>query len=495
MDTLERAEVTQQTAPQRAGVAQRAAPQRVTVAAQPVAPDDGPARRRTATLGRCLLVADVATVTLGLLATSLARPSGALATGHVALALFALPVWCLALAPARTADRRAAHECRKIVQAAFVTVAVLLGVAVAVDYQHLSRAWVATMAVVVPALVVIGRLLARRWLASRPDHGRRVIVVGTDPEAIALVHAAQRRPELGLTPVGFIGPDDLGSRGGCGWLGDLDQFTTALHHTGADGAVISLASVPPDVVNGLVRMLSDAGRSCSLAPGLRDIDARRCRPIDVEGRTVIDVLGTHHGGWRGALKRLFDVSVAAVALLLSLPLTLAVAVAIKATSPGPVIFAQERVGRDGRRFRIYKFRTMVADAEARKASLAGQNDADGPMFKITRDPRVTRVGAILRKLSIDEIPQFLNVLRGHMSIVGPRPALASEVAQWTDDVHGRLRVLPGITGMWQVSGRSNTSFDEYKRLDLYYVDNWTLAQDLRIVARTIPAVLAKRGAC
>jgi lipopolysaccharide/colanic/teichoic acid biosynthesis glycosyltransferase len=172
-----------------------------------------------------------------------------------------------------------------------------------------------------------------------------------------------------------------------------------------------------------------------------------------------------------------------------------VAVAIKATSPGPVIFAQERVGRDGRRFRIYKFRTMVADAEARKASLAGQNDADGPMFKITRDPRVTRVGAILRKLSIDEIPQFLNVLRGHMSIVGPRPALASEVAQWTDDVHGRLRVLPGITGMWQVSGRSNTSFDEYKRLDLYYVDNWTLAQDLRIVARTIPAVLAKRGAC
>ena len=127
---------------------------------------------------------------------------------------------------------------------------------------------------------------------------------------------------------------------------------------------------------------------------------------------------------------------------------------------------------------------MVADAEARKAELAAHNEADGPMFKMTNDPRITKVGAILRKLSIDEIPQFVNVLKGEMSVVGPRPALASEVEQWTDDVHDRLRVLPGITGMWQVSGRSNTTFDEYKRLDLYYVDNWSLAHDLRIVLRT-----------
>ena len=137
---------------------------------------------------------------------------------------------------------------------------------------------------------------------------------------------------------------------------------------------------------------------------------------------------------------------------------------------------------------------MVADAEARKAELAAYNEADGPMFKMARDPRITKVGAILRKLSIDEIPQFVNVLRGEMSVVGPRPALASEVEQWSDDVHDRLRVLPGITGMWQVSGRSNTTFDEYKRLDLYYVDNWSLAHDLRIVLRTFSAVLAQRGA-
>ena len=137
---------------------------------------------------------------------------------------------------------------------------------------------------------------------------------------------------------------------------------------------------------------------------------------------------------------------------------------------------------------------MVADADAIKHELTEHNEADGPMFKMANDPRVTKAGAWLRKLSIDEIPQFWNVLRGEMSVVGPRPALPTEVEQWTDDVHERLRVLPGITGMWQVSGRSETTFDEYKRLDLYYVDNWSLAHDARIVLRTFSAVMARRGA-
>ena len=136
---------------------------------------------------------------------------------------------------------------------------------------------------------------------------------------------------------------------------------------------------------------------------------------------------------------------------------------------------------------------MVNDAE-RRVELEDANEADGPLFKMTRDPRVTKVGSLLRKLSIDEIPQFVNVLRGDMSVVGPRPALPTEVGQWTEDVHDRLRVLPGITGMWQVTGRSDTTFDEYKRLDLYYVDNWSLAHDARIVCKTFSAVLARRGA-
>jgi exopolysaccharide biosynthesis polyprenyl glycosylphosphotransferase len=220
----------------------------------------------------------------------------------------------------------------------------------------------------------------------------------------------------------------------------------------------------------------------------------RFRAQDLGGRTLIYVEQTQRGGWRGVAKRGFDLTMAVVALVLSAPITIAAAIAIKATSPGPIIFAQERVGRDGQPFRIYKFRTMFADADARKAELAELNEADGPMFKIANDPRITKVGRLLRKLSIDEIPQFVNVLRGQMSVVGPRPALASEVEQWTDDLHDRLRVLPGITGMWQVSGRSDTTFDEYKRLDLYYVDNWSLAHDLRIILRTFAVVLAQRGA-
>ena len=171
------------------------------------------------------------------------------------------------------------------------------------------------------------------------------------------------------------------------------------------------------------------------------------------------------------------------------------AIAVKWGSPGPVIFAQERVGRDGVPFRVFKLRTMVDGADDQKAELAEHNEADGPLFKMANDPRVTGVGAILRKYSIDELPQFINVLRGEMSVVGPRPALASEVEQWDDEVRDRLRVLPGITGMWQVSGRSDTTFEEYKRLDLYYVDNWSLGHDMKIVLRTFAAVFAARGAC
>ncbi len=203
---------------------------------------------------------------------------------------------------------------------------------------------------------------------------------------------------------------------------------------------------------------------------------------------------TRRGGWHAVAKRVFDVVVSVVALLLAAPVLIVAAIAIKRGSVGPVIFAQERVGRDGEIFRILKLRTMANDAETRQAELLERNEADGALFKLSDDPRITRVGAFLRKLSIDEIPQFVNVLRGEMSVVGPRPALAAEVERWTEDVHERLRVLPGITGMWQVSGRSDTTFDEYKRLDLYYVDNWSLLHDIRIVLRTFSAVVLQRGA-
>jgi exopolysaccharide biosynthesis polyprenyl glycosylphosphotransferase len=202
----------------------------------------------------------------------------------------------------------------------------------------------------------------------------------------------------------------------------------------------------------------------------------------------------HRGGWRARAKRSFDVVGAIVALVLASPLLLLTAIAIKLDSRGPVLFRQQRVGKDGEPFDLLKFRSMVVGAEDRLHELQELNEASGPLFKMAEDPRVTRVGRVLRRLSIDEIPQFWTVLRGKMSIVGPRPALPTEVHAWSPALHQRLRVKPGSTGMWQVSGRSDATFDDYVRLDLYYVDNWSLITDLVIMAKTIPTVLSRKGA-
>jgi lipopolysaccharide/colanic/teichoic acid biosynthesis glycosyltransferase len=191
--------------------------------------------------------------------------------------------------------------------------------------------------------------------------------------------------------------------------------------------------------------------------------------------------------------RVFDYTVAVVGLVVTAPILLVCAIAIRLESHGPVVFRQTRIGEFGKPYKVLKLRTMYEDAEERRAELEDRNERDGPLFKVADDPRVTKVGRVLRKLSIDEIPQFWNVLRGEMSIVGPRPALPSEVALWDDDVHERLRVLPGVTGMWQVSARDEGTFEEYKRLDMYYVDNWSLAHDLRILLQTVGVVLRGRG--
>jgi exopolysaccharide biosynthesis polyprenyl glycosylphosphotransferase len=420
---------------------------------------------------------------------------------HMMLAVLSFPIWpmCLYLNKvylARAVERQT-EEIRRIINASLTGVGFIIGAAFIARFDTLSRLWVLSVLVFVPLCLVIERTIARRIFARLRREGRilrRVLIVGTDAEAIGLVHAAQRHPELGYQVVGFVGPDDIGTRGGCEVLGSFEDTESVLETSGANGVMISLASVEPILVNRLARQLTDAGYHVALSSGLRDIDIVRFRAQDIGGHTLIYVEQTMRDGWRAIAKRVFDVALAIVALVVASPILLAAALAIRLETKGGVVFAQQRVGRDGRTFSILKLRTMVADADARRAELAEQNEADGPMFKISNDPRITRVGALLRKLSIDEIPQFVNVLRGEMSVVGPRPALPDEVEQWTDDVHERLRVLPGITGMWQVSGRSDTSFDEYKRLDLYYVDNWSLAHDVRIVARTFSAVLARRGA-
>jgi exopolysaccharide biosynthesis polyprenyl glycosylphosphotransferase len=246
--------------------------------------------------------------------------------------------------------------------------------------------------------------------------------------------------------------------------------------------------------NRLVRELTHAGIHVELSSSLLDISTSRMfvRPL---GRfPVVYVEAVKGFGWRTAAKRCFDLVLAVSILVLTAPLIAVSVIAIRLGSSGPAFFRQVRVGRDGKPFLLIKLRTMVVDAEARLEEVRHLNEADGPLFKMRDDPRVTRIGRLLRSFSIDELPQLVNVLRDEMSIVGPRPALPHEAASWGDDLRSRLRVKPGLTGMWQVHGRSDSSFAEYERLDLYYVDNWSIVTDLAIMLRTIPAVISRRGA-
>lgn len=424
-----------------------------------------------------------------------------LAYKELALLLAALPAFAVAaglnkLYLAR-ANERVKEETWNILKAVGSSVAALVIASFLIQHQELSRLWVLFFGLSMAVALMIERRIARRMFARLRSTGqisRRIVIVGTDPHAVGLMHAYERRPELGYKVVGFVGDDDLGRRGGVEVLGSVADVERVLEQTHSVGVVVSLASVSQDEVNSLTRRLTEHGFHVALSSTLRDIDVARLRPQELDGRTMIYVEPVMRGGWRAVAKRTFDVALASTILLLSAPIMLAAIIAIRIDSRGPVFFKQVRVGRHGETFRLIKLRTMVVDAEERKADLAHLNEADGALFKIRQDPRITKVGRVLRKLSIDELPQLFNVLQGTMSMVGPRPALPDEVAEWDDEVVERLRVLPGLTGMWQVFGRSDASFETYKRLDLYYVDNWSLAHDVRICARTVGVVLTGRGA-
>ncbi|WP_420450796.1 sugar transferase [Ilumatobacter sp.] len=464
------------------------------------------ARSRANVLRRNLILADAAAFTVGVLvavAIQLTfRPVPRdIVERHIGIVVLTLPAFALGagfnhLYQGR-ANERPLEEARNVAKAVGMGMGFLLLLALAVQYNELSRLFVASMAVCVTLSVLVERRIARSMFRRMRQGGqlmRRIVIVGTDAHAIGLMHAYDRNPALGYKVVGFAGDDDIGPRSGVSVLGPISELRTLLEDHEAVGVVVSLASVPSDDVNLLTRRLTDDGYHVALSSSLRDIDVTRLRPQSLDGRTMIYVEPTIRHGWRAIAKRVFDVSLAAGILVVTLPVQLVAAAAIKLTSPGAVFFRQVRVGKDGELFQIVKFRTMVVDAEERKAELAAENEADGPLFKMERDPRVTSVGRLLRKLSIDELPQLLNVIVGSMSMVGPRPALPDEVEQWDEEVRDRLRVLPGLTGMWQVSGRSDSTFEQYKRMDLYYVDNWSLFHDIKICVRTVGVVLSGSGA-
>ncbi len=277
-------------------------------------------------------------------------------------------------------------------------------------------------------------------------------------------------------------------------LGDLDALPRVLDRERVDELVVTEADFDERELLELVDQAHRRGVKVRVAPTTTELLTHRAEYVPGQGMPLFELRPPVFAGTDWMLKRAFDLVVSVAVLVAGLPLWIAIAAAVKLTSPGPVLYRDRRVGLGEREFEMLKFRTMVVDAAEHQPELEAANEADGALFKIRDDPRVTRVGALLRRLSLDEIPQLLNVLRGEMSLVGPRPLPRRDFEQLEEWHRKRYHVLPGMTGLWQISGRSSLSFDDLVRLDFYYLENWSIWLDVAILAKTIPAVLAARGA-
>jgi exopolysaccharide biosynthesis polyprenyl glycosylphosphotransferase len=333
----------------------------------------------------------------------------------------------------------------------------------------------------------------------------RCVVIGNAEDIAALTRRLEREPGAGMVVVGaclpdlpVLGPPSPGVIVGdrvIPELGPARSLAGRLGDVGADTvAVLSRSGLSSRELRELSWQLEGQGVDLALSPGLTDVAGPRIHVRPMAGLPLLHVEEPSFGGLRRVVKGLFDRTAALGMLIGFAPLLLLIAVLVKREDGGPVLYTQERVGRLGRPFRIWKFRSMHVDADRRLADVASTNEHDGPLFKMRADPRLTRVGARLRRHSLDELPQLFNVLFGSMSLVGPRPPLQSEVDQYDPHVHRRLLVKPGMTGLWQVSGRADLDWEETVRLDLYYVENWSVAFDLMILWKTLSAVLVGKGA-
>ncbi|MHA7281113.1 sugar transferase [Arthrobacter sp. MDT2-2] len=354
--------------------------------------------------------------------------------------------------------------------------------------------------------LLVARWMVRQILSAERRHGKsssQILILGGASAVDHLATSLRKNPLAGYSPVaayvtsGSSGPlpvnRDLPV---VGFGSDVDSIISAIGASRADSVAVSAGSnLHPEVLRRLGWALAARETRLILAPALTDIAGPRIHTQPVAGLPLVHVSTPKLTGGSRVAKRLFDIAGSATLLLLLSPALLILAILVKLSSPGPVFYSQERIGVGGSTFHMFKFRSMQQDADAQLATLlASQGSADKPLFKVKDDPRITPVGKVLRKYSLDELPQLINVLRGSMSLVGPRPQRAGEVALYDDAAHRRLYVSPGMSGLWQVSGRSNLTWEESIKLDLYYVENWSLMQDIVILLKTFRAVFASHGA-
>ena len=459
-----------------------------------------------------LTVTDAAAIVVALLVAQLLRfqtdglrastPAGEVA--YLSLSAAIAAAWLVALSATRSRLLRnigtGTVEYQRVVNATLITFGGLAVVA------YLSRIDIARgfIAVALPlglALLLAGRVVWRYVLHAMRRRGRCTtgsIIVGRPDDVARVVDELRRQYRVGYRAIGaaYAGSARIAQARALDLpLVDFARLAETSKRT-RTRAVIVAGDLPGG--NATIRRLGweleNTNTELILVSRLTDVAGPRIHLRPINGLPMVHVDLPQYTGFNHAVKRGFDILVSGVALLLLSPLLAAIAMTVRLTSEGPVLFRQVRVGVHGSRFTMLKFRSMVADAEARLRELRTGNDGDGVLFKLREDPRITPVGRTMRRYSLDELPQLWNVLVGDMSLVGPRPPLPSEVERYEEDVNRRLLTKPGITGLWQVSGRSDLSWDESVKIDLYYVENWSITGDLVILLKTVRAVIGSHGA-
>jgi exopolysaccharide biosynthesis polyprenyl glycosylphosphotransferase len=478
-----------------------------------VVPDEVPAvlprrarfteARWVAKYRRASFAADLGAGVIGATLALVARFGASINLGYFVLGVLLPIAWIACVALQRGYETRyfgtGPEEFRSIIRAAVALTAVVAITSYATK-SEVARGFVILAVPTTCVAAMVGRWILHRQISWRRFAGRcmrRVLVVGRNDQVMTLTRHLEERPADGYVvvasclPRGDVFADAEFERLGrteMDILAGVDQF---------DVEVVAVAT-DPELAGHQLRKLSWAleqrGVELIVSPGIVEVAGPRISIRPVAGLSLLHLERPSVSGGPHVLKSIFDRVVGCLLLLGVSPILLVTALLVKLTSRGPVLFRQTRVGRGGEQFKMLKFRTMVADAEARKAELHALNEGNGILFKMRDDPRITKVGKYLRRFSIDELPQLLNVLRGDMSLVGPRPPLPAEVAQYAIDDARRMLVKPGLTGLWQVSGRSDLTWEESMRLDLRYADNWSIALDLLILWKTARAVLGSDGA-
>lgn len=432
----------------------------------------------------------------------LGRGDRAIAFGWLTVAL--LPLWIVLFAYEGLYDLDRlewnAGELNRVVRAVSMSLFLIIVGSYLLKWQDLSRGWMVLLAIFATGFTIAGRL-GDRALVSAMRRSRRLVertlVVGTNEEAAHLITRLRRDGGTGIDPVGYAAECDDMVRPTfrdlvC--LGPISEIRRIVLEHGIDTVLVASTSLPYNDMVQLFDQLRGLPIQLHVSSGLYRILTSRVLVREVAGVPLITVKAVPLSRTKLFEKRAFDITVGILAAMVLSPIWIPVTILIKITSRGPLLYRQTRVGREGQPFEMLKFRSMVSEADNKVQELADLNDADGLLFKVKNDPRLTAVGRFIRKFSIDELPQIINVMRGEMSLVGPRPPLPREVKDYAPWHHRRLEVTPGMTGLWQVSGRSDLSFDEAVRLDVFYIENWSPKFDMSIILRTIPVVLTGRGA-